>query len=125
MEHFECGCCGKGACEVIVCDGYSGNILLKSIEGTASFIFSEMKNIMYKNVKTKLGALLIKKSLYGLKDKLSADKVGGTMLLGISKPVIKAHGSSNAEAIRYAIRQAKAAAESDMIAAVASALQAE
>ena len=115
----------KGACDVVVCDGYSGNILLKSIEGTASFVLSQIKKSMYKNIKTKIGALIIKKDLYGLRDKLSADKIGGTMLLGISKPVIKAHGSSNAEAIRYAIRQAKAAAESDMIAAVSRALSAE
>ena len=115
----------KGACDVVVCDGYSGNILLKSIEGTASFVMSQLKSAMYKNIFTKIGALLVKKELYKLKDKLSADKVGGTMLLGISKPVIKAHGSSNAEAIKYAVRQAKAAAASDMIAAVSSTLSAE
>lgn len=115
----------KGACDVVVCDGYSGNILLKSIEGTASFVMSQMKQVMYKNVFTKIAALLMKKELYGLKDRLSVEKVGGTILLGISKPVIKAHGSSNAEAVKFAIAQAKAAAESDMIEAVSGALSIE
>lgn len=115
----------KGECDVVVCDGYSGNILLKSIEGTASFVMSQIKGALYKNILTKIGAVLLKKELYAVKDQLNADKVGGTMLLGISKPVIKAHGSSNAEAIRYAVKQAKAAAGSDMIAAVSTALSAE
>lgn len=115
----------KGACDVVVCDGYSGNILLKSIEGTASFVMSQMKQVMYKNVFTKIAALLMKKELYGLKDRLSVEKVGGTILLGISKPVIKAHGSSNAEAVKFAIAQTKAAAESDMIEAVSGALSIE
>lgn len=115
----------KGACDVVVCDGYSGNILLKSIEGTVSFVMSQMKQVMYKNVLTKIAALLMKKELYSLKDRLSVEKVGGTILLGISKPVIKAHGSSNAEAVKFAIAQAKAATESDMIEAVSGALSVE
>ncbi len=105
----------RGACEVVVCDGFSGNILLKSIEGAVSFTMSEIKGVLKTNLRTKLGALLLKKELYGLKDKLDVDKIGGTMLLGISKPVIKAHGSSNAAAIKSAVRQAMTAAGSDMI----------
>jgi len=104
----------KGACDVIVCDGFSGNIFLKAIEGTASLILSELKSVFYSNTLTKLSALMVKKQLTGLKNKMNPDTVGGTALLGISKPVIKAHGSSNAKAIQNAILQAKRAAETNI-----------
>ena len=101
-----------GAADVVVCDGFSGNVLLKSIEGTAMFMGSLFKQAFKKNLLTKLGAGL---AMSGIKDVISLldyNAVGGTMLLGISKPVIKAHGSSNAVAVRNAIKQAKACAES-------------
>jgi len=104
----------KGACDVIVCDGFTGNVFLKSIEGTASLILSELKGIFRSNILTKISALLLKKYLKGLKNKMNPDNVGGTALLGISKPVIKAHGSSNAKAIQNAIRQAVREAESNI-----------
>ena len=103
----------KGACDVLVCDGFTGNILLKSVEGAASLIMSELKGIYAKNLITKLSALLIRKHIYALKARMNPDATGGTMLLGISKPVIKAHGSSNAFAIENAIRQAVNAASTD------------
>ena len=106
----------KAECDVLVCDGFTGNILLKTIEGTASFILTELKGIYNSGIMTKLSALMIKNRLGGLKQKMSSDTVGGTMLLGISKPVIKAHGSSSADAIRNAMRQAVTAAGSDIIA---------
>ena len=106
----------KAACDVLVCDGFTGNILLKTIEGTASFILTELKGIYNSGIMMKLSALMIKNRLGGLKQKMSSDTVGGTMLLGISKPVIKAHGSSGADAIRNAVRQAVTAAESNIIA---------
>ncbi|MCL2819865.1 MAG: phosphate acyltransferase PlsX [Oscillospiraceae bacterium] len=96
----------SGACDVLVCDGFTGNILLKAIEGTASLIMSELKNVFYSNALTKLSALFIKSKLTGLKNKMNPDTVGGTALLGISKPVIKAHGSSKADAIQNAVKQA-------------------
>ena len=104
----------KGGCDVLVCDGFTGNILLKAIEGTASLILSELKGVYMSNIATKLSALLIKGKMTGLKNKLNPDSVGGTALLGISKPVIKAHGSSNANAIHNAILQAVRAAESNI-----------
>ena len=104
----------KGACDVLVCDGFTGNIFLKSIEGMASFVMSEVKGIYKKNLKTKFSALLIKKDLYGLRKKMDPDTIGGTILLGISKPVIKAHGSSGAAAICGAVGQAMAAAKADV-----------
>ena len=104
----------KGACDVLVCDGFTGNIFLKAIEGTASLIMSELKKVYMKSRRSKLSALIVKKDLSGLRQKMNPDAVGGTAMLGISKPVIKAHGSSNAAAITSAIRQAKNAAMSDI-----------
>jgi len=96
----------KGACDVLVCDGFTGNIMLKTIEGTASLIMSELKSVFLSSLKTKISALLIKSKMSGLKQKLNPDSTGGTALLGISKPVIKAHGSSGELAIQNAIAQA-------------------
>ena len=105
-----------GGCDVLVCDGFTGNVLLKTVEGAAIFITSELKGLFLKNTVTKISALLIKKHYAGLKMKLNPDAVGGTALLGITKPVIKAHGSSNAAAISSAIRQAAARAGSSVTA---------
>lgn len=96
----------QGECDVVVCDGFTGNILLKSIEGTATFIMREIKNVFMKNTLTKISSLIVKKPLKALKERMDADKVGGTALLGIAKPVVKAHGSSNADALKYAVWQA-------------------
>jgi len=105
-----------GACDVLVCDGFSGNILLKSIEGTAILVMSELKKVFFKNAATKLSALLVKKHLSGLRRKMDPDAIGGTVMLGISKPVIKAHGSSKANAFASAMLQARDAAAMDMAA---------
>jgi glycerol-3-phosphate acyltransferase PlsX len=96
----------QNTCDVIVSDGYAGNILLKSIEGTASFLMREIKNVFMKNAATKMAAILIKKHFMELKERMDADKIGGTALLGIAKPVVKAHGSSNADAFKSAVFQA-------------------
>ena len=96
----------EGAVDVIVADGYSGNIFLKGLEGTALFLMREIKKVFKKNLLTKLAALIVGSGVKRLKKMMSADEVGGTALLGISKPVIKAHGSSDAYAIKNAIRQA-------------------
>ena len=103
----------SGGCDVLVSDGYTGNILLKSLEGMAHLIMSELKTIYKNNWVTKLSAIMIKKHIYQLRSKMNPDTIGGTMLLGISKPVIKAHGSSNAAAVYSAIRNAADAAEAD------------
>ncbi len=96
----------EGAVDVIVADGYSGNIFLKAVEGAGLFLTREMKKMFTKSVKTKLAALLMKAGLRDFKKLLDSNEVGGTALVGISKPVIKAHGSSNGYAIKNAIRQA-------------------
>ena len=105
----------EGAVDVIVCDGYSGNIFLKTMEGTGLFLVRELKEIFKKNLITKLAAVLVSGGLKNLKKIMSASEVGGTALVGIAKPVIKAHGSSNAYAIQNAIRQARDFASSGMI----------
>ena len=97
----------EGAVDVIVSDGYSGNIFLKTMEGTGLFLAREIKKMFLKSMKTKLAALLVSDELKAFKKLMSADEVGGTALLGISKPVIKAHGSSDAYAIQNAVRQAR------------------
>lgn len=96
----------EGAVDVIVADGYSGNIMLKAMEGTGIFLVHELKKMFLSSTKNKLAALLVRDSMNEMKKLMDANEVGGTVLLGISKPVIKAHGSSNDYAIKNAIHQA-------------------
>ena len=105
----------KGGCEVIVTDGFSGNILLKTMEGVGSFAGSALKGMFKKNLLTKLAALAVMPGLNAFKARLDPNKVGGTAFIGISKAVIKAHGASNAEAIENAVGQAAAFARSGLI----------
>ena len=109
-----------GGADVVVADGFSGNILLKGIEGTALFMASMMKDMFKKNVLTKLAALLCMDGVKAFKKKMDYRETGGTALIGLSKPVIKAHGSSDALAIRNAIRQAIGAVEADVAATLAA-----
>ena len=104
-----------GGADVIVADGYSGNIFLKTMEGVGGFLARELKAMFKKSMVTKLGALCVKDGLMSFKKLMDSGEVGGTALLGISKPVIKAHGSSNDYAIKNAIRQAAAFASSGII----------
>ena len=103
-----------GTVDVVVCDGFSGNVLLKSIEGTAMFMGSLMKKMFKKNLLSYLAAALVKKDIKELKKLMDYREIGGTQFLGIKKPVIKAHGSSDALAFRNAVRQAVNAAENDI-----------
>lgn len=105
----------EGAVDVIVSDGYSGNIFLKTVEGAGLFLGRQMKGMFKKNLVTKLAALMVKGGLRDFKKLMDPSEVGGTALMGISKPVIKAHGSSNAYAIQNAIRQGVQLAESGLI----------
>ena len=102
-----------GEVDVVVCDGFNGNVLIKSIEGTAMFMGSVLKKMFKKNVLTMAAALLVKSGIDGLMKLLDYREIGGTQFLGIKKPVIKAHGSSDALAFRNAVRQAMEAAERD------------
>ena len=95
-----------GAVDVVVCDGFAGNVLLKSIEGTAMFMGSMVSQMFKKSILSKLSAALVMKDIKAFKKLLDYREIGGTPFLGIRKPVIKAHGSSDALAFRNAVRQA-------------------
>ena len=113
-----------GGVDVVVCDGFSGNVLLKSIEGTAMFMGSLMKHKIFKrNLFSMLGYLLCKPGVNEVTGMMDYREVGGTQFLGIRKPVIKAHGASDKRAFRNAVRQALAAAQNDFSAELEADLQ--
>ena len=112
-----------GACDIAVCDGYSGNVMLKTIEGVAKFMAGAMKDVFMRNTATKLSYLACKKGMDEFRDLFNQDKIGGAPFLGIAKPVIKAHGSSNEIAVMNAVRQAIAYTKSGMIQAVSENIQ--
>lgn len=114
-----------GAVDVLVADGFSGNVLLKTMEGTADMLLGNLKTIFLSSLGTKIGALLIKNKLGGLKKKLSTSATGGAPLLGVSKPVIKAHGNSKAEALKNAVRVAAEFASAGVIEDIAAAVRTE
>ncbi len=105
-----------GKVEVVVTDGFTGNVLLKTTEGAIKYMMSALKGVFYKNTVNKLAAAVIKSDLAEMKKSMDVNEVGGTALVGISKPVIKAHGSSNAASIFAAVRQAVKFVESGLIA---------
>ncbi|MBO5701642.1 MAG: phosphate acyltransferase PlsX [Clostridia bacterium] len=119
VGNIEANMVPKDACDVLVTDGFTGNILLKSIEGMGKLMLRTMKDIFFTNIKAKFSALLIKKKLDEVKAVFDPNEYGGAPILGIAKPVIKAHGSSNAKAVKNAIRQAIAYAESGVIYSIA------
>ena len=104
-----------GECDVIVADGYSGNIMLKTVEGTGKLLSIKLREMLTHSAGTKLAALLLKGQLGDFKKMLDANEVGGTALLGISKPVIKAHGSASELGFCNAVRQAMEVAQSGII----------
>ncbi len=108
----------SGIADVVVCDGFTGNIFLKTYEGVALTLFANLKDVFYASTKTKLAALALKGGLKDLKTKFDANAVGGAPILGVKKPVIKAHGSSKEEAFKNAIRQAITFTESGAIASI-------
>ena len=102
------------ACDVLVTDGFTGNILLKTMEGMGKLMLKTLKGIFYTNTKTKIGAIMVKSQLGDVKKNFDTREFGGAPILGISKPVIKAHGSSDAKAFKNAIRQAIAFSEAEL-----------
>ena len=102
-----------GDVDVIVCDGFNGNVLIKSIEGTAMFMGSMIKRMFKKNIGSKIGYLLCKSGVGDITKLLDSREIGGTQFLGIKKPVIKCHGNSDRLAFRNGIRQALTAAGSN------------
>ena len=100
-------------CDVLVTDGFTGNVCLKTLEGMGKMFASRMKGIFYSSLMTKLAALTVKKSFMQFKKDMDVKEHGGSPILGLRKPVIKAHGSSDARAFKNAIRQAMRFAESE------------
>ena len=105
-----------GEVDVVVCDGFSGNVLIKSIEGTAMFMGSMLKKMFKKNLGSKIGYLLCKSGVGDMMKLLDSREIGGTQFLGIKKPVIKAHGNSDRLAFRNAVKQAMTAAAGNVTA---------
>lgn len=110
----------KGYVDILICDGFVGNIILKVTEGVVSTIFKTLKSEFTKNLLTKIGALILKPGLKNFKNKLDYSEVGGAPLLGVKGTVIKAHGSSNSKAIKNAVRQAKLFIDNDVISKIES-----
>ena len=113
-----------GGCDVLVADGFAGNIFLKAVEGVGKFMLVKLKDVLYSSTATKLAALTMKKRLTAMKKDMDPQEHGGAPILGISKPVIKAHGSSDAIAFKNAIRQAISYADSGVIYDLAAGAQA-
>ena len=106
----------NGVADVVVTDGFTGNAVLKSIEGTAMNMMSLLKTaILSEGVKGKMGALLLKNALRGMKDEMDYSKHGGAVLFGLKAPVIKTHGSTGPDAVRYTIRQIHTMLETQVV----------
>jgi len=112
-----------GACDVIITDGFTGNLYLKTVEGMGAFMKHSLKSLFGKNAATKMGYLLAKGGVKDIARKTDYREVGGAPLLGTAKPVIKAHGSSNALAFKNAIRQAIEFVKSNAIEEISKQLQ--
>ena len=104
-----------GGADVIVTDGLTGNVMLKALEGTGKLLIKELKKVFLSSAKTKIAAGLVKGNLADMKKLMDPGEIGGTPFLGISKPVIKAHGGSDARAVCNAVLRAKEYAESGFI----------
>ncbi|NBI29578.1 phosphate acyltransferase PlsX [Chengkuizengella marina] len=112
-------------CDVLVCDGFVGNILLKAMEGTASNVFSVLKVELTKNLLRKAAAAILKSSLSAFKKKMDYTTYGGAPLLGVNGVCIKSHGSSDANAVKNAIGQARNAIEKKLVDSIASEIRNE
>lgn len=113
----------RGSVDVVVCDGFSGNVCLKSIEGVAEVLFGELKDIVKTSFRAKIGALFLKKSLKGIKNKYDYTKCGGAPLLGVNKIVLKCHGNSKASVVADTINQAYSLAKNKLVEKVAKAVE--
>ena len=112
-----------GAADVLVADGFTGNVLLKTMEGTAGMLMKEVKNLFMTNLRTKIGGALVKPYIGGLKKQMDTREYGGAPVLGVCAPVIKAHGNSDALAIRSAVRVASQFAGAGVIEAITAAVK--
>ena len=95
----------SGDCDIIISDGYTGNIMLKSAEGISNFITSNLKNMFNKSLINKIAYKLIEKDLIKLRDQINPDLYNGATLIGLNGISIKSHGNANPLAFSYAINQ--------------------
>ena len=112
----------KGVCDAVITDGFTGNIALKLIEGASATLFSLIKEVFYKSLPNKLAALVVKKDLSKVKKLMDSSEVGGAPLLGVRKTVIKAHGSSDAKAVKNSIGQAIKFTETGVVEKISASL---
>ncbi|MCM3665666.1 phosphate acyltransferase PlsX [Mesobacillus subterraneus] len=113
----------EGAADVVVADGFTGNMVLKTIEGTAMSVFKMLKTALTSSFKSKMAAAVLKPDLTVLKSKMDYTEYGGAGLFGLKAPVIKAHGSSDANAIFNSIRQAREMVEKDVSGTIKTAVE--
>ncbi len=107
-----------GDVDVVVADGFSGNIALKSMEGCGKFVLNVLKKQIKSSLRSKIGYLFMRKALNGMREQLDFDKTGGALLLGLKKPVIKSHGSSKPETIANSIANAANVCRGGLVPAV-------
>ena len=112
----------NGEVDVVVCDGFTGNVILKLTEGVAKMLLGMLKEMFLANLGGKIAYLLLKSGVGSLKHQMDSEEYGGAPFLGAKQPVIKAHGSSKAKGIKNAIRQAKICVENDLCGTMQSAL---
>ena len=113
----------RGVCDVVVCDGFTGNMILKTYEGVAAVLMNEVKNVFATSAKGKMAAALVMKQLKDMKNRFDYNSIGGAPILGSSKPVFKAHGDAKARTIVNAIGLSKSYVEAKAIDEISSSLK--
>lgn len=113
----------SGNYDLVVCDGFSGNVLLKSTEGACIEMLKLLKKAFTKNLKNKIGALLLKKDIYAIKDYMDYNNYGGGVMLGVNKTIVKAHGSSKSTSIYNCVKQAYNMEKNNLRPAIEQAMQ--
>jgi glycerol-3-phosphate acyltransferase PlsX len=115
----------RGNCDVIVCDGFVGNIVLKLSEGLASTLFGQIKDAVTSNILASLGGLMLKPAFSGLKARMDYTEYGGAPLLGLNGISMISHGSSNAKAVKNAIKATLRAINEDVVEKISAAVNLE
>jgi glycerol-3-phosphate acyltransferase PlsX len=113
----------EGAADVVVCDGFTGNVVLKTLEGTIATVLTALRTEIKTSRRAKLGGLLIRPAARGLRERLDPDTYGGAYLLGLRGLAVIAHGSSGRRAIENAIRLAARGVENDVVGALQERLE--
>ncbi|KMY49413.1 phosphate acyltransferase PlsX [Peribacillus loiseleuriae] len=113
----------EGPADVVITDGFTGNMVLKSIEGTAMSVFKMLKSALMSNMKSKLAAAVLKPELRVIKNQMDYSEYGGAALFGLKAPVVKAHGSSDANAIYNAVRQTRIMISNDMVTTIKTTIE--